>query len=142
MRNYVLAFMVNATKNQILLIKKKRPAFQAGKMNGIGGKIEGDETPVEAIIREVEEETGLKTTEYEWANFGEMRLPDGGKVHLFKTFRDDLENALSMTDEEVVVMDIDYNVLKPLVMPNLIWLIDVAMDNTLCSLSVNCIKPH
>jgi ADP-ribose pyrophosphatase len=136
MRNYVLAFMVNATKNQILLIKKKRPAFQAGKMNGIGGKIEGDETPVEAIIREVEEETGLKTTEYEWANFGEMRLPDGGKVHLFKTFRDDLENALSMTDEEVVVMDIDYNVLKPLVMPNLIWLIDVAMDNTLCSLSV------
>lgn len=136
MRNYVLAFMVNATNNQILLIKKKRPAFQAGKMNGIGGKIEGDETPVEAIIREVEEETGLKTTEYEWANFGEMRLPDGGKVHLFKTFRDDLENALSMTDEEVVVMDIDYNVLKPLVMPNLIWLIDVAMDNTLCSLSV------
>ena len=136
MRNYVLAFMVNATKNQILLIKKKRPAFQAGKMNGIGGKIEGDETPVEAIIREVEEETGLKTTEYEWANFGEMRLPDGGKVHVFKTFRDDLENALSMTDEEVVVMDIDYNVLKPLVMPNLIWLIDVAMDNTLCSLSV------
>jgi len=136
MRNYVLAFMVDATKNQILLIKKKRPAFQAGKMNGIGGKIEGDETPVEAIIREVEEETGLKTTEYEWANFGEMRLPDGGKVHLFKTFRDDLENALSMTDEEVVVMDIDYNVLKPLVMPNLIWLIDVAMDNTLCSLSV------
>lgn len=136
MRNYVLAFMVNATKNQILLIKKKRPAFQAGKMNGIGGKIEGDETPVEAIIREVEEETGLKTTEYEWANFGEMRLPDGGKVHLFKTFRDDLENALSMTDEEVVVMDIDYNVLKPLVMPNLIWLIDVAMDSTLCSLSV------
>lgn len=136
MRNYVLAFMVNATKNQILLIKKKRPAFQVGKMNGIGGKIEGDETPVEAIIREVEEETGLKTTEYEWANFGEMRLPDGGKVHLFKTFRDDLENALSMTDEEVVVMDIDYNVLKPLVMPNLIWLIDVAMDNTLCSLSV------
>lgn len=136
MRNYVLAFMVNATKNQILLIKKKRPAFQAGKMNGIGGKIEGDETPVEAIIREVEEETGIKTTEYEWANFGEMRLPDGGKVHLFKTFRDDLENALSMTDEEVVVMDIDYNVLKPLVMPNLIWLIDVAMDNTLCSLSV------
>lgn len=136
MRNYVLAFMVDATKNQILLIKKKRPAFQAGKMNGIGGKIEGDETPVDAIIREVEEETGLKTTEYEWANFGEMRLPDGGKVHLFKTFRDDLENALSMTDEEVVVMDIDYNVLKPLVMPNLIWLIDVAMDNTLCSLSV------
>lgn len=136
MRNYVLAFMINATKNQILLIKKKRPAFQAGKMNGIGGKIEGDETPVDAIIREVEEETGLKTTEYEWANFGEMRLPDGGKVHLFKTFRDDLENALSMTDEEVVVMDIDYNFLKPLVMPNLIWLIDVAMDNTLCSLSV------
>lgn len=131
MRNYVLGFMIDTAKNEILLIKKNRPAFQAGKLNGIGGKIEGDERPIEAIIREVEEETGLLSSEFDWLNFGCMELPDGGKVHLFRTFRSDLENAKSITDEEVIIKELNYNELKPLVMPNLIWLIDSSLDDTL-----------
>jgi 8-oxo-dGTP diphosphatase len=136
MRNYVLGFMIDTERNEILLIKKNRPAFQAGKLNGIGGKIEGDEKPIQAIIREVEEETGLISSELEWLNFGHMELPDGGKVYLFRTFRSDLENAKSMTDEEVMVKEINYNELKSLVMPNLIWLIDSSLDDTLAFINV------
>jgi len=136
MRNYVLGFMIDTAKNEILLIKKNRPAFQAGKLNGIGGKIEGDEKPIQAIIREVEEETGLFTSEFDWLNFGYMELPDGGKIHLFRTFRSDLESAKSMTDEEVMIKELNYNELRPLVMPNLIWLIDASLDDTLTFIKV------
>lgn len=137
MRNYVLGFLIDLSSNEILLIKKNRPAFQAGKLNGIGGKMEEGETPIESLIREVWEETNLKTQEKEWGYFGKMNLPEGGHVFLFKSFRNDLNQAVSMTDEEIVVRKIDLNQLKKEVMPNLIWLIDAAMDKTLNQLDVN-----
>ena len=43
----------------VLLIRKARPDWQAGKLNGIGGKVEGAETITEATVREFREETGL-----------------------------------------------------------------------------------
>ena len=53
----VLVFIIQ--NKQILLIKKKR-GLGAGKINGPGGKVEPDEIPWQAAIREVREETGLK----------------------------------------------------------------------------------
>jgi len=44
---------------QILLAMKKR-GFGAGKWNGVGGKIELDETVQQAAIRESEEEIGIR----------------------------------------------------------------------------------
>lgn len=42
-------------QDKVLLIRKKR-GLGAGKINGPGGKIEGDETPLECAIRETNEE--------------------------------------------------------------------------------------
>jgi len=137
MRNYVLAFMIDLAQNKILLIKKNRPAWQAGKLNGIGGKIEGQELPIQAIIREVEEETGLVTFDNEWTNFGQMNLIDGGAVYLFRSFREDLANAVSITDEEVIIRSIDLNDLRSDVMPNLIWLIESSLDSSISYINVN-----
>ncbi len=50
--------------NEILLAKKKR-GFGVGKYNGVGGKIEGTETPEEAMIRETKEEISVVPTRYE-----------------------------------------------------------------------------
>jgi len=44
---------------KILLQYKAAGKFGEGKWNGPGGKIKPDETPVEGVIREVKEETGL-----------------------------------------------------------------------------------
>ena len=41
--------------DSVLLIRKKR-GLGAGKINGPGGKVEGDETPLDCAIRETEEE--------------------------------------------------------------------------------------
>jgi len=48
-----LMFIVH--DGQVLLIEKKR-GLGAGKINGPGGKIEPGETPLQAVIRETEEE--------------------------------------------------------------------------------------
>jgi len=59
MKNYVLGFLFNKSQKTVLLIEKKRPKWQAGRWNGIGGKIEEtDTTPLEAMKREAWEEIG------------------------------------------------------------------------------------
>jgi len=51
-------------KNQVLLALKKR-GFGANRYNGIGGKIELNETVEEALIRESQEEIGVTPLEFE-----------------------------------------------------------------------------
>lgn len=50
--------------NKILLAMKKR-GFGAGKYNGVGGKIEENETPEQAMIRETQEEINVTPIKYE-----------------------------------------------------------------------------
>ncbi|MEZ0346296.1 MAG: 8-oxo-dGTP diphosphatase [Infirmifilum sp.] len=52
-----LTFVIN--EGRILLIRKKE-GFGAGKINGVGGKIEYGENPEEAAAREVFEEVGIR----------------------------------------------------------------------------------
>lgn len=59
----VYARPVDGTTNaeEVLLVLKNRPPWQAGRYNLPGGKIEEGETPEEAAIRELKEETGLES---------------------------------------------------------------------------------
>lgn len=59
-KHYVLGLIFNSDESQILLINKKRPDWQKGMWNCIGGKIdETDDTPLAAMDRECLEETGM-----------------------------------------------------------------------------------
>lgn len=62
MQKYVIVFAAAVeTHGQVfVLTKKDRPEWQAGKLNLPGGKMEEGETPEEAAIRELKEETGLE----------------------------------------------------------------------------------
>src|ERR1700722_15867479 len=44
-------------EGRVLMIRKKR-GLGAGKINGVGGRLEKGETPLEGIIREAKEELG------------------------------------------------------------------------------------
>ncbi len=61
---YVLGFMFSPDEKKVLLIWKNRPSWQAGKLNGIGGKVNPGETPLEAMEREFIEETGFVAKHY------------------------------------------------------------------------------
>ena len=53
MINYVTGFMFSQDLLNVGLIKKLKPKWQSGLYNGIGGKIEHDESPYEALAREL-----------------------------------------------------------------------------------------
>lgn len=54
-----LMFVIDRPAGQVLLIRKLR-GFGEGKVNGPGGKIHADESPVDAAMRETIEETGIE----------------------------------------------------------------------------------
>jgi len=65
----------------ILLIEKKNPAWQAGKKNISGGKVEENETPRDAAIREFVEEYGGQFNVLD--QMGKI-IGDWGEIYCFK----------------------------------------------------------
>lgn len=63
MKNYNTTLLIVIKDNKILLGQKKK-GFAAGKFNGIGGKVEENETVEQAMIRETQEEIGITPKNY------------------------------------------------------------------------------
>jgi 8-oxo-dGTP diphosphatase len=111
-------------RNRVALIRKKRPEWQAGKLNGIGGHIEEGEAPSQAMRREFKEEAGAET---EWRHFCTMATATW-EVYWFVAF--DNVAIQSLTDEPVEWYDVDdLNTRDEFdTIPNLKWLIPLALD--------------
>lgn len=58
MQEYTLGFLQRDDGHWLGVLKTKGPPVNVGKWNGIGGKIEPDETPGQAMAREGLEEIG------------------------------------------------------------------------------------
>lgn len=123
---YCLGFAFSEDGSHVALIRKARPAWQAGKLNGIGGHVERREHPQTAMAREFKEETGYDTWSIDWDAFAKMKLPDA-EVYCYRTFRVDLTSLETKTDEEVVVTTVEV-VRSTLCIPNLSWLVPLALD--------------
>lgn len=65
--DYVCGFMFSPTLTQVVLIEKKKPSWQKGLLNGVGGKVEPREEPSYAMAREFKEETGVVTHPQHWS---------------------------------------------------------------------------
>ncbi len=125
MKEYVAGFLFDIAKTKVVLIEKRRPTWQAGKLNGVGGKIETGESPHDAMLREFSEETGL--TVLSWSRVLLLRGRDW-RVHFFRAFGvpDATETT---TDERVGVFRTAQ--LPDNVLPNLRWLIPMCLDDDL-----------
>lgn len=125
-QEYVVGFLFRKVENktEVALIQKNRPEWQKGKFNGIGGKIEKNESPDKAITREFWEETGA--TGVDWHGFGKLTWAEG-VVWLFKASNDTIA-LKSTTDEQVSWHSIDK---LPNVVPNIHWIIPVALTGNL-----------
>lgn len=128
---YVAGFMFNDSKTQVALIRKSKPEWQRGKLNGIGGKIEEGESPLRAMVREFKEESGM--LHEGWKYFLKMRgtNSDGAlfQVHFFHT-SGDLLLLESMEEEKIEIINIGgISPLRDDMIENLPWLISFALDN-------------
>ncbi len=132
MKKYVLGFMFSdvIVQNNVVLIEKKRPDWQAGYVNGVGGKIEIGEDSKGAMVREFKEETGVRQPVDIW----ECRLHliserKKWRVYVFVSFVDDsiVQSVRSKTDEMVVIANA--NNLPDEAMPNLFWMIPLMRDS-------------
>lgn len=91
-----LCFIVR--DEEILLIRKKR-GFGAGKINGPGGKIDPDETPLESALREIYEELGIKPLGAEQRGELHFQFRDGYSLHCAVFRAHDFEGEPRETDE-------------------------------------------
>lgn len=57
-KNYVVIMLFNKNYDKLLLVKRNKKPYK-NCWNGIGGKIEDNETPIEAAKRECMEETNI-----------------------------------------------------------------------------------
>jgi 8-oxo-dGTP diphosphatase len=126
MTEYVCGFLFDPTFKTVALITKNKPDWQKGKLNGIGGKIEGVEIPNTTMQREFQEETGLLIDKYKWTPLAELRDGDA-KIYFFYSTSSKIEDVMSMEDEPIALYDV--TAIPSLnTIPNLAWLIPMCLD--------------
>lgn len=132
---YVCGFMFSPPnrdgERRVVLIRKNRPEWQKGRLNGVGGKVEDtDSSPGAAMVREFLEETGVQTSTDDWRVITLYKGP-GYDVVFYKGIRDIYDDdvtyeVVSKTDEQVTVVWANY--LPNDTIHNLRWLIPLALD--------------
>jgi 8-oxo-dGTP diphosphatase len=135
---YVAGFLYSTNRSKVVLIKKARPEEQAGKLNGVGGKVENGESPDIAMQREFQEETGKVVNN--WNLF--LRMTDylSYEVSFFRSFSDELNvKTMDATEPVWVVPIVELNDFT--LFPNLAWIIPISLDETL-RMAVVMIKPE
>lgn len=124
MKQYVVGFLWIG--DSVVLIRKNRPEWQAGKWNGVGGKVEPGETAEEAMVREFEEETGFYNAQ--WFPFCVNTGPDY-QVRFFvsRVVLEEMQDTIeSATDEPVECVHMKCFNLYPMI-PNLCWLLPMSL---------------
>lgn len=109
MEKYVVIFLFTFDKKKVWLIKKEKPDWQKGCLNGIGGKVEEGESPLDAAYRELKEEAGVeKVYDSDLLEVGYMKGINndnaGFKVWIYTAFTD--IELRTMETEEIILKDI------------------------------------
>lgn len=125
MTEFVVGFLVDCD-NRVVLVRKNRPEWQDGLLNGVGGKIEPGEYPYDAMVREFKEEADVLVDN--WENFLTL-IGNGFKVYFFVAhgLKGQLDLVKTMTDEPIETHYFT-NTCPPLdLIPNLYWILPMAM---------------
>ena len=124
MTGYVAGFLFDTLGSRVALVRKARPDWQAGRLNGIGGHIEPGESADEAMAREFEEEAGVRLDD--WEQFATV-AGEWGSVAFYRAF-DSRALALvrTTTDEPIETHPVWSPRLQSEALPNLAWLIPLA----------------
>jgi len=143
MKKYVVGFLFSPKLDSVVLIKKNKPDWQRNKLNGVGGSVECGETPYEAMVREFREEAGYQFTD--WEQFLAMEVTEPVTLDLVVLFffrgtlksNSDAFKIYSATDEHVAWYDYPLILDKDKLIPNLRWLIPLALSGETGKITMN-----
>lgn len=123
---YVVGFLFSKDLDQVILVRKNRPEWQDGLLNGVGGKVESHEDFLEAMKREFEEEAGVFIDS--WSKYCTYQF-ESGYINFYATRDDEAFNqSETKTDEEILRKRVS-DVKKLKTVPNLNWLIPMALNH-------------
>ena len=100
---YTVGLIFDQEAKNVLLLRKNYPGWMAGRLNGIGGKIEGNETALECMIRESKEETTIQ--DENWRFIGDV-CGDGFLVSWFAIYGQDFSKIDAKTSERLKVVSV------------------------------------
>jgi 8-oxo-dGTP diphosphatase len=127
---YVLVIARSSVDGQVVVVRKNRPVWQAGRFNYPGGKIERHESPLEAAAREMGEETGICLPMDRLRPVAHVLRQGVFEMFVFAVDAAEVRSATALTDEEVVLLSVAE--LRALTsaqgIENLPWLYDMAFD--------------
>jgi 8-oxo-dGTP diphosphatase len=124
MTAYVCGFAFDHLQ-RVVLLRKTKPKWQAGLLNGLGGKIDDIDIPAEhkaaseimdlpvnmltgsrnAMAREFKEECGLDISPARWVRFHREQWPNSNVVEFFACQLNEFnEVPTSTTEEEIIVL--------------------------------------
>ncbi len=108
MERYVVGFAFNENADSVLLVKKRRPRWMEGLLNGIGGRIEKGEKPLDAMNRECKEETGLSQLVWMYKGLLSGTNDDGNlfECHLFYAYNEDIFRFRQIEDESLKIYNV------------------------------------
>jgi len=140
MKNYVVGFLFSEDLDTVVLIEKRRPDWQAGKLNGPGGHVEDGEHPQEAMKREFKEEAGEEI--WNWNLFATITNEKDWTVWFYRSVvsQEIINKCSTQTDEKIIQVHLGtddgdgvQNKLPSNVIDNLNWLIPLALskDNSI-----------
>lgn len=116
--DYVLGVCFEPRAQALLMVRKLRPDWQKGFFNCPGGKVEAEENPYDAMVREFKEECGVVVKDWKLAII--YHLPAGNRLYIFSSFS--LPNHWhQMEDEPLMMANLDR--LPPKMIENLPWII-------------------
>jgi 8-oxo-dGTP diphosphatase len=115
---------------EVLLVRKEKPKWQSGLLNGVGGKAEVHETPLDAMCREFLEETNIEVSADRWNHFA-SEFGRGYVVHFFRCRLSTLVRDVTPTQNDAGEKLYWYNARmldRQSIIGNLQWLIPLAVD--------------
>lgn len=124
-KKMVVGFLFSEDSKKVLLIEKKTPAWQKGFCNGVGGKIEANESAIDAMRREFREETGMFVDK--WHYYAQVRDFEQKWLVYFFWAVGTPEDARKVTAEKPIVVTVNKLPLSKII-SNLRWLIPLALD--------------
>lgn len=104
-------------------MRRTRPAWQAGRVNALGGRLLPGEHAATAARREVREECGVDV-----ADWREVLVWEDAeyRMHVMRAISDCAREARTLEDQDVFLADV--NALPSTVVDNLRWLVPLALD--------------